>query len=35
MDSLKERASRLLELLYKQLELLKFKEQIHQKVRRN
>jgi len=33
MDSLKERASRLLELLYKQLELLKFKEQIHQKVR--
>ncbi|MFA6340014.1 MAG: endopeptidase La [Bacteroidales bacterium] len=33
IDSLKERASRLLELLYKHLELLKFKEQIHQKVR--
>ncbi|MCK9346355.1 MAG: endopeptidase La [Bacteroidales bacterium] len=33
IDSLKDRASRLLELLYKHLELLKFKEQIHQKVR--
>lgn len=33
INSVKERASRLLEMLYKQLELLKFKEQIHQKVR--
>ncbi|HPV88563.1 MAG TPA: LON peptidase substrate-binding domain-containing protein, partial [Bacteroidales bacterium] len=33
IDSLKDRASHLLELLYKHLELLKFKEQIHQKVR--
>ncbi len=33
INSLKDRASRLLELLYKQLDLLKFKEQIHQKVR--
>jgi len=32
-DKLKDRASYLLELLYKHLELLKFKEQIHQKVR--
>ncbi|MDD2642768.1 MAG: endopeptidase La, partial [Bacteroidales bacterium] len=33
INSLKDRASLLLEYLYKHLELLKFKEQIHQKVR--
>ena len=33
LDALEDRASKLLELLYKHLELLKFKEQIHQKVR--
>ncbi|HNR27610.1 MAG TPA: endopeptidase La [Bacteroidales bacterium] len=33
IDKLNDRASRLLELLYKHLELLKFKEQIQQKVR--